>query len=257
MKSTKKAFTLVELIVVIVILAILGTIAFISLQGHSADARNTKRTTDLSSINSAIMAKNAQATPLMSFVVDAATNKLTALNLSWTGLTATELSNNYAVWAPNYTALGIREDDFKDPNDSAYVVGVTTKVGGVYELAATMEDGETPFAATVGTYTARSNTSFSADNVSSVNTTNTTLVLIDSAANFFKDGDTITDDGGTTSTTITKVSDDGLTLTVASLTNLDEDSEIELVTTESTGLIGDPDSLTNPVVNEGTTYLPY
>ncbi|MDR1987995.1 MAG: prepilin-type N-terminal cleavage/methylation domain-containing protein [Candidatus Peribacteria bacterium] len=31
-KSTKKAFTLVELIVVVTILAILGTIAFISLQ---------------------------------------------------------------------------------------------------------------------------------------------------------------------------------------------------------------------------------
>jgi prepilin-type N-terminal cleavage/methylation domain-containing protein len=49
-KSTKKAFTLVELIVVITILAILGTIAFISLQGYSADARNTKRANDVSSI---------------------------------------------------------------------------------------------------------------------------------------------------------------------------------------------------------------
>ncbi|MDR1944565.1 MAG: type II secretion system GspH family protein [Candidatus Peribacteria bacterium] len=53
-KSTKKAFTLVELIVVITILAILGTIAFISLQGYSADARNSKRTNDVASISQKI-----------------------------------------------------------------------------------------------------------------------------------------------------------------------------------------------------------
>jgi len=39
----KKAFTLVELIVVITILTILGTIAFISLQGYSRDARDSTR----------------------------------------------------------------------------------------------------------------------------------------------------------------------------------------------------------------------
>jgi len=43
----KKAFTLVELIVVITILAILWTIAFISLQWYSRDARDSKRTADL------------------------------------------------------------------------------------------------------------------------------------------------------------------------------------------------------------------
>jgi prepilin-type N-terminal cleavage/methylation domain-containing protein len=48
MRNTKKqAFTLVELIVVITILAILGTIAFISLQGYSQDAKNSKVTSDL------------------------------------------------------------------------------------------------------------------------------------------------------------------------------------------------------------------
>jgi len=51
MKKNKKAFTLVELIVVITILAILWTIAFISLQGYSKSARNSVRISDLSSID--------------------------------------------------------------------------------------------------------------------------------------------------------------------------------------------------------------
>ncbi|MFK7779657.1 MAG: prepilin-type N-terminal cleavage/methylation domain-containing protein [Candidatus Gracilibacteria bacterium] len=50
MNIHKKAFTLVELIVVITILSILGTIAFISLQGYSKDARDSTRTSDLSTM---------------------------------------------------------------------------------------------------------------------------------------------------------------------------------------------------------------
>jgi len=46
-----KAFTLVELIVVITILAILWTIAFISLQWYSRDARDSTRIADINSIN--------------------------------------------------------------------------------------------------------------------------------------------------------------------------------------------------------------
>ena len=43
----KKAFTLVELIVVITIIAILGTIAFVSFQNYSSQARDTKTISDL------------------------------------------------------------------------------------------------------------------------------------------------------------------------------------------------------------------
>jgi len=50
----KKAFTLVELIVVITILAILGTIAFVSLQWYSKDSRNSVRVTDVSTINTSL-----------------------------------------------------------------------------------------------------------------------------------------------------------------------------------------------------------
>jgi prepilin-type N-terminal cleavage/methylation domain-containing protein len=41
MKNTRKAFTLVELIVVITILTILATVAFISLGGQTNNAKNT------------------------------------------------------------------------------------------------------------------------------------------------------------------------------------------------------------------------
>ena len=54
MNKNKQAFTLVELIVVITILAILWTIAFISLQWYSKDARDSTRLADLKSIEKAL-----------------------------------------------------------------------------------------------------------------------------------------------------------------------------------------------------------
>jgi len=50
MNTQKQAFTLVELIVVITILAILSTIAFISLQWYSEDARDSTRISDINNI---------------------------------------------------------------------------------------------------------------------------------------------------------------------------------------------------------------
>jgi len=54
LKNTSSAFTLVELIVVITILAILWTIAFISLQWFSRDARDSARISDLKNIEKAL-----------------------------------------------------------------------------------------------------------------------------------------------------------------------------------------------------------
>ena len=54
MNKQKNAFTLVELIVVITILAILWTIAFISLQWYSKDARDSIRISDISSIKTSL-----------------------------------------------------------------------------------------------------------------------------------------------------------------------------------------------------------
>jgi prepilin-type N-terminal cleavage/methylation domain-containing protein len=76
--NVQKAFTLVELIVVITILAILGTIAFLSLQGYSADARNSKRSSDLNNIESAMTTAHTKGTSLMSFVTATTGKKLIA-----------------------------------------------------------------------------------------------------------------------------------------------------------------------------------
>jgi prepilin-type N-terminal cleavage/methylation domain-containing protein len=83
MRNTKQAFTLVELIVVITILAILGTIAFISLQGYSADARNSTRTTNLNTMVSKINLQLTSGSPIMSFASNDDSN-VTTPNLGGT-----------------------------------------------------------------------------------------------------------------------------------------------------------------------------
>jgi prepilin-type N-terminal cleavage/methylation domain-containing protein len=47
---TKRAFTLVELIVVITILAVLATVGFISMTGYSQNSRDSVRLSDIKSI---------------------------------------------------------------------------------------------------------------------------------------------------------------------------------------------------------------
>ena len=58
--SGNKGFTLVELIVVIIILAILWTIAFLSFQWYSSNARDSSKTTDLSSIKTSLWIFNTK-----------------------------------------------------------------------------------------------------------------------------------------------------------------------------------------------------
>jgi len=50
----KKAFTLVELVIVITILAILATLAFVSFQGYSSKSRDSNRVTTVKNIENGV-----------------------------------------------------------------------------------------------------------------------------------------------------------------------------------------------------------
>ncbi len=73
-KNTK-GFTLVELIVVITILAILATIGFLSLQGYTQDAKETKTVANLRTISSSLVNESAiSGNTLGSYITDTAAN---------------------------------------------------------------------------------------------------------------------------------------------------------------------------------------
>lgn len=119
--TKKQAFTLVELIVVITILAILGTIAFISLQGYSQDAKNSKVTSDIASLAQKVTIRTtdvANATTLPDLVNTWATNEIAAWNRSFNSG-----STNISYWVGNinFTELQESGDKFKDPEGKDYI----------------------------------------------------------------------------------------------------------------------------------------
>ena len=255
MISTKKqAFTLVELIVVITILAILGTIAFISLQGYSADARNSKRVQDLNNISSAINLQSTQGTSLTAFVTSVPANVNDEIDLIGTG--SVTVGTDYDAGTVNHTALGIKASDFQDPNGGDYRIGVTTLKNGSFELASKYEEGSSTVAKVTGTYTSRAATA-TGEMTSTGDTSGiSTVVITNSDIGKFFIGDFVqTTD--TATGTITDISDDGSTLTLDFVTT---GTGINLSTTESDGLIeGDhSDGLTGTgMITDAGDYLPY
>ena len=251
MRNTKNAFTLVELIVVITILAILGTIAFISLQGYSADARNSKRTSDIGNIQSAMSLKQVEWVPLQSFVGDT-TAEMTIIALAGTGVAD---QAKYTAGAPSYTVLNVVQKDFLDPkSDKAYKVWVTEERGGVFQVAATMEKDGTNTALLNGTFVQRLSTQ--TGTVASVDVAGSSITLADGTANYFKVGDRL-NLSGSLDTTVTKVSRDGVTLTLAVAPVAGDVGNIFLAVSESAGLINGKGLTNTPVINLSTTALPY
>lgn len=253
MRNTKNAFTLVELIVVITILAILGTIAFISLQGYSADARNSKRTSDVGNIQWAISLKQVEGVPLLSFVILDANSKIVNPSLAWSG---TYAGTAYTAGTPAYTVLNVIAKDFKDPkSDKEYRIGATTLKNGVFQVAATLEKDGTDTALVNGTYDARGTTAYSG----TADVSSTTFALADANANRFKVGDIVNLTGGTaTGATVNKVSRDGVTLTLS--VSAGTNNSVALANAESAGLIVDAATSTSGtgiVTNNSTTVLPY
>jgi len=122
MKKVQKGFTLVELIVVITILAILGTIAFISLQGYSQDAKNSKVSSDMRTIVSAIETGVTDGTLTLSSVVDASGSGTSVEVAGATfGSGVLVASGTYAIGAIDFVSLRQNGADFIDPEGNAYV----------------------------------------------------------------------------------------------------------------------------------------
>lgn len=111
MKNTKKAFTLVELIVVITILAILGTIAFISLQGYSGEARDSKRLSNANDLIKKVNIEVAKGTSISSLLTTTTTAAKTIA-----GVTGT-----WVQGIVNFAWVKENRDDFTDTINSAKV----------------------------------------------------------------------------------------------------------------------------------------
>ena len=246
MKSTKKAFTVVELIVVITILAILGTIAFISLGSYTGDARNAKRTDAVSKIATSIENALIDGKAAASFAADN-TSALTSIAVN--GVTGASVTG-YQAGEANYTALNIKAEDFKDPsNDASYVVGATGS--NQYEVAAALETNGAKEARVMGNWSPRTVVSSTATGAIDGNTF---VIASGSDINKIRKGDTV-DIGTGTDLVVQKVSRDGLTLTFTDLTSA-TGTEVALAEAESDGLIGSEADLAVAVI-EGGAALPY
>lgn len=134
MKNTNKGFTLVELIVVITILAILGTIAFISLQGYSQDAKNAKVSQDLNTLASAVevaltdgtLAGISSLVPNNDSNYDLTTWTVTIFTKwsatgSTVNLSTLVPANKYRAGKIDFAAIRQNGDDFKDPEGKDYL----------------------------------------------------------------------------------------------------------------------------------------
>lgn len=140
MRKVQKGFTLVELIVVITILAILATIAFISLQGYSQDAKNSKVASDLRTIASSIEASLTEGKTVNSVddVLDNAVNTSASGAVGTFGSGAYTIADgtNYGLGGVNFVALKQNGDDFKDTDNRQYYYAYAASgADAYYQLA--------------------------------------------------------------------------------------------------------------------------
>ena len=132
----KNAFTMVELIVVVTILAILSSIWFVSYTSGISDARDSTRISDIASIQSAL--KQYQQAR-WSYPIPSPWDNMT-LNVWTTDPIATQGSMN------NKVSISTLDRIPSDPkNKLHYSYSITTN-RQEYQLAATLENGDTPLA---------------------------------------------------------------------------------------------------------------
>jgi prepilin-type N-terminal cleavage/methylation domain-containing protein len=118
MKNTKKAFTLVELIVVITILAVLATVAFISFSGQTKEANKSKVVSDLANLSKAIEISGKGLKDLVGTSTLAVNGVDNAANFANGGVID---STNYGVGKISFTTLGQNGEEFKDANGDEYI----------------------------------------------------------------------------------------------------------------------------------------
>ncbi len=153
MRNTKKAFTLVELIVVITILAILATVAFVSLWGQTDNARNTVKKDSLGKLATAVENARTNGLNLAAFASGVTANQFTSTEANVAG-TWVLVGTDYNAGDINLTALDVKAADFKDGTHN-FKYGYTTKTYGKYELAATIKEWDLQKAYVVGTFSPR------------------------------------------------------------------------------------------------------
>ena len=257
MKRKISWFTLVELIVVITILAILGTIAFISLQGYSLDARNSKRVNDLGSISTAMSIKITQWVGLIAFIAPDINAQIPNVSIAWSYGNTGWSNPDYNAWKVNYTALGIKREDFQDPTGSQdYAMGATTKINGKYQLATKLEeDWWASVAKIIGDYNPRSSL-LDTKNIVTLTSTGTIVSIGTSDIGKLKEWDTIwTTRGNSPGSTIAKVSADGKQLTLTSAAT--STGSLTIAIAESPWLIDAGWSTNGIVVTDWANYFPY
>ena len=123
MKKGNIGFTLVELIVVITILAILGTIAFISLQWHSRNARDSVRVSDMATIHKWIWVL------LVRWGIIPTPDDRLEVHSSWT-----LIWYQWDAWKNVLSSIGMIARWGKDPVDDTYYSYMTNKNLTSYQL---------------------------------------------------------------------------------------------------------------------------
>jgi len=254
LQKNNGGFTLIELIVVITILAILGTIAFISLQGYSADARNSKRLSDMGQITTAMETKVVEGVSKIDTVTTVASKyRMTDVSLGWG---ATVNATNYSAWVPNYALLWIKQSEFSDPDGPEYLIGVTTIGGSRHQVVSKYEvDGSNKYKIT-GNYIARTTENkYGATPSATINDEQKTAT-IDDGLGIFKAWDVLV-----TVWKIASISDSQSVITFATGTGdpgadgelTKADHALKLATPESAGLVSTTDKV-NAVIQDGDDY---
>ncbi len=161
MKATK-GFTLVELIVVITILAILATIGFLSLQGYTQDAKETKTVANLRTVASAMVNESAiSGKSIADYIDPVAGAKVTATGTVNSGYIDLANNDEYVAGDVNAAALKIDGSKFFDKNAAGVeqkfrAAAVTFKDGNRYrsmfQVAGTLKTATSEVGLVEGSY---------------------------------------------------------------------------------------------------------